>query len=156
MNRSPKTYQSADVYRQAADALSGVIGMVLFSFAKQECDVKDTIICNFAARASMGLKGIFALWDLSDYQDAWTIHRTILDRLFHLHFIASNDQFEEFEAWSFFEQYKGQNRVRSDEMFKHEVTGPVYELSAEQRNRIKKLSMEKPTWRRPKAEEVAG
>ncbi len=153
--RPPKTYQFADVYRQGADALGGVIGMVLISFAKHECGTRDIIIRNFAARSAMALKGVFAVWDLGDYQDAWAIHRTILDRLFHLNHIATNAQFEEFEAWSFFEQFKGQNRVRSDEAFKHEATGEIYELSEEQRRRVKELSRSKPTWKRPKAEDVA-
>ena len=155
MGGAPKTYQSPDVYRQAADTLGGVVGMVLLSFAKHECSIRDIIIRNFAARSAMALKGVFALWDLQDYQDAWALHRGILDRLFHLHHIATNDQFEEFEAWSFFKQCKGQNRVKSDQNFRHQATGSIYELSEGQRRRMRELSKNKPTWRRPRVEDVA-
>jgi hypothetical protein len=155
MSAEVRTYLSPDEYRQAAETVSAVIGMVALSFAKHECGIKDIIIRNFAARSAIALKGVFALWDLEDYQDAWAIHRGILDRLFHLHHIATNDQFAAFEAWSFFEQYKGQNRVKSDNDFKDQATGSVYELSEAQRQRIRDLANSKPTWKRPRAEHVA-
>ena len=103
----------------------------------------------------MMIKAIFKLWEISDYQDAWIIHRALLDRLFHLHELGEKDEFCEFDDWSFFEQYKGQNRVKSDPEFKHESVGWVYELTDEQKLRIKSLSTSHPKWRRPKAETVA-
>jgi len=150
-----KIYQPAEIYRDAADTLYAVSGMTLFCFAKHECDTKNIIIRNFIARSAVTLKSIFKLWDAGDYHNAWVIHRALVDRMFHLHSIATNENFSEFDDWSFFEQYKAQNRVRSDGDFKHEAVGWVYELDDEQKNRIKKLSNNKPNWRRPKAEAVA-
>ena len=80
----PKNYLTFDEYRVGADSLYAVSGIILFSFAKNESDIKNQIIRNFVARAAMMLKGIFNLWEISDYQDAWIIHRGLLDRLFHL------------------------------------------------------------------------
>jgi hypothetical protein len=151
-----KEYQSIEAYRHAADTLYAVSGMVLFCFARNECDTKNTIIRNFVARSAMTLKSVFALWDIGDFQAAWIIHRALVDRMFHLHSISVNDEFSDFDDWSFFEQYKAQNRVKSDTEFRHEAVGWVYELSAEQRRRVKELSENKPIWRRPKAEKVAG
>lgn len=150
-----KKYQLIEEYRKAADALYAVSEMMLFSFAKNECDTKNIIIRNFIARSTMTLKSIFALWDIRDFQNAWIIHRALIDRMFHLHSISANDEFSDFDDWSFFEQYKAQNRVKSDNDFKHEAVGWVYELSTEQKDRIKELAKNKPTWRRPKAETVA-
>lgn len=150
-----KEYQSIEAYRSAADSLFAVSGMVLFSFARHECDTKNTIIRNFVARSALTLKSIFALWDIGDFQNAWVIHRALADRLFHLHSIGVNDEFAAFDDWSFFEQYKAQNRVKSDSEFKHEAVGWVYALSEEQKRRVYALSKNKPSWRRPKAENVA-
>lgn len=150
-----KKFQKIEVYRAAADALHCVSGMVLFSFARNDCDTKNIIIRNFVARSAITLNSIFALWDNCDYQNAWVVHRALLDRMFHLHKIGVNDEFSDFDDWSFFEQYKAQNRVKSDSLFKNQATGWVYELSDSQKARIKGLEKNKPTWRRPKAEVVA-
>lgn len=155
MSVKAKSHQSIEVYRNAADSLYTVSGMVLFSFARNECDTKNIIIRNFVARSAITLKSIFALWDVGDFQNSWVIHRALVDRMFHLHSISVNDEFSLFDDWSFFEQYKAQNRVKSDSEFKHEAVDWVYELSAEQKRRINELSKNKPMWRRPKAEDVA-
>lgn len=149
--------QPADVelYRLAADALYAVSGMVLFSFAQHECDTKNIILRNFIARSAMTLKSVFALWDLSDFQNAWITYRGLVDRMFHLHHIGERDEFSAYDDWSFFEQYKAQNKLKSDSTFSHHVVGGIDPLSAEQKERIKRLEKNKPVWRRPKAEDVA-
>jgi len=146
---------SFNEYRNGADSLYAVSGMILFSFAKHAVDTKDLIIQNFIARSAMMLKGIFKLWEISDYQDAWIIHRALLDRLFHLHDLGAKSEFCEFDDWSFFEQCKAQNKVKSDPKFKGQASGWVYELTEDQKLRIKSLSKNPPKWRRPKAEDVA-
>ncbi len=120
---APRTYQTIETYRQAADSLYAVCGMVPLYFAGNECDPKNIVIRNFIARSALSIKGVFALWDISDYHKAWIVYRGIMDRMFHLHSIGSNNEFQEFDDWSFFEQYKSQNRVKSDNEFKHEAVG---------------------------------
>jgi len=142
-------------YRDGADSLYAVSAMILFSFGKHAVDTKDLIIRNFIARSAMMLKGIFKLWEISDYQDAWIIYRALLDRLFHLHDLGAKGEFCEFDDWSFFEQYKAQNKVKSDPEFKGQAVGWVYELTEDQKLRIKSLSKNPPKWGRPKAEDVA-
>ena len=151
----PKTYQTLETYKEVADNLYAVSGMVLFCIAKHDCDTKNIIIRNFIARSSMSLKSIFALWDINDFQNAWIIYRSLTDRMFHLHHIGTKNEFAEFDDWSFFEQYKSQNQLKSDKKFKHEAIGWVYELNTEQKDRMKKLEKQKPIWKRPKAEAVA-
>lgn len=150
-----KKYLTFDEYRDGADSLYAVSGMILYSFAKHECDIKNQIIRNFIARSAMMLKGIFKLWEISDYQDAWIIHRGLLDRLFHLHDLGVKNEFCEFDDWSFFQQYKAQNKVKSDPEFKGQAVGWVYELTDDQKSRMKSLSGNPPKWRRPKAEDAA-
>ena len=155
MKKSPKIYLTEKEYSDAAEALYIVSGMILFAFAKNECSTKEIILRNFVARAAVSQKSIFSLHEAKDYTSAWVIHRTVLDRMFHLHSIGVNDEYEKFDDWSFFNQYKDQNRLRSDPEFNHEVVGWVYEISNAQKERIKVLSISKPDWKRPKAEDVA-
>ncbi len=138
-----------------AQTLHVAAGMLLISLAKYECDSRNIIIRNFMARSAMTLKGILALWDISDFQSAWILHRSLLDRMFHLRSIGENDEFSEFDDWSFYQQYNAQNKVKSDPEFKHQATGWVYDLNNDQKNRARRLGEQKPTWRRPKAEAVA-
>lgn len=150
-----KTYQTLETYKEVADSLYAVSEIILFCFAKHNCNTKNIIIRNFIARSSISLKSILTLWDINDFQSAWIIYRSMIDRMLHLHDIGEKDTFTEFDDWSFFEKYKSQNKIRSDNEYKHNVVSERYELSIEQKNRIKKLEKEKPQWRRPKAENVA-
>jgi len=155
MKKGPKKYFNFEDYQRAADTFYAVCGMILFSFAKHKCDEKNIIIHNFVARAAMIIKAIIRLWEISDYQDAWVIHRSLLDRLFLLHELGEKNEFCEFEEWSFFEQYKTQNKVKSDPDFKHEAKAWFYNLTDEQILRGKTLSSNHPKWRRPRAETIA-
>ena len=101
------------------------------------------------------LKAIFRLWEISDYQDAWVIYRTLLDRLFHLYDLGEKNEFIKFHEWSFYKQYNSQNKIRSDKDFKHEAVGWMYDLTEEQKLRYKALTKNPPKWKRPKAEDVA-
>lgn len=155
VNTLPKKYHSVEAYKKASESLHAVSGLLLFEFARHNCSKKDLILRNFIARAAKSLQSIQALWELEDYQNAWVIHRTMLDRLFHLHSIGAENAFEEFDDWSFFEQIRSQNRLKSDPVFKNEAVGWSYELSPDQKARIKTLEKNKPSWRRPKAKSVA-
>jgi len=151
----PKDYLTFDQYRDGADSLYSVSGMILFCFAKHGGDKRNLIIRNFIARSAMMLKGIFKLWEISDYQDAWIIHRALLDRLFHLHDLGVKNEFSEFDDWSFYQQFNAQNKIKSDPLFKEQAFGWVYELTDDKKSRMKSLSANPPKWRRPKAEDVA-
>jgi hypothetical protein len=129
--------------------------MVLLSFALNDCDTKNIIIRNFVARSAMSLKSVFSLWDNNDFQNAWVIHRSLLDRMFHLHSIGENDEFLAFDDWSIFEQFKAQNSMNSDSFFKNQITGSEYKIDEKLKARIKYLEQNKPNWKRPKGENVA-
>jgi len=150
-----KEYHSYEDYELASNSLRAVCGMVLFSFAEYECSNKDLIIRNFIAKSSMSLKGIFSLWEIESYYDCWILYRALLDRYLHLSHIGENNEFEQFDDWSFFKQMVSHNHVRSDARFKSELDNPVYNISKEQKERLRALSKNKPKWKRPKAEQVA-
>ncbi len=145
-------YRKYDEYKQLQETLDAFCGIVLFSFAKDKCETKDLILRNTVARTSMSLKGIFAQWDIQNYQDGWSIYRNILDRFFHIEHIAQNKQFQEFDDWSVYQQAIKQNLIKSDDRFQNLVS---QSLSPEMKSRIKKLLQNKPSWKRPKAKDVA-
>ena len=146
---------SAEQYTEAADALHTLSGMLLLEFARhnETAATRDLIVRNFIARADTMVRGIFRLWEIKDYGDCWIIHRTLLDRLFHLHALNVHDQFDAFDDWSFKMQYEAANLLRSDPELKGQVRELVDDLTTEQKMRYQRHA---PNWRRPKAEDVAG
>jgi hypothetical protein len=150
-------YLSVVQYGQAADALHVLSGVLLFEFARHNGTevTRDQIVKNFIARADTMVRGIFRLWEIKDYGDCWIIHRALLDRLFHLHALNANDQFELFDDWSFKMQYEAAGRLRSDPALKDQLEGLVDELTTERKARYQRLVKNRPDWRRPKAEDAA-
>lgn len=156
MPTNPEHYQPVESYVEAHHALHGVAGLILFELAREKRDTRDTIIRNFIARTDMMVRGVFRLWNLEDYQDCWILHRCLLDRLFHLADLDSQNQFETFEAWSFLKQYKANTRIRSDPEFGGALReSGVIDPTPEQRTRGEALSRNPPVWTRPKAEDVS-
>jgi len=148
-------FHSDETYKKCNESLIFVLSSVLYGFAKYECDTKDQIIRNFVAKSSMTINAIFTLWDHSNYQDGWVLHRTLLDRFFHLYANGESDAFENFEEWSFFEQYKALNRLLSDGKFKQDNACMGFTFTQDQKKRAKIFENNKPSWRRPRAKSVA-
>lgn len=143
-------------YHNAFDALHDVACAILLSFAKNECSTKDQIIRNFIARSVTSMNGILQLWQSQNYQDCWILSRCLLDRLFHLVDLGDTDSFDSFEEWSFHQQYRAQNKVRSDSEIEYSLrTSAQFTPTHEQKKRYEGLEKNKPLWKRPKAETVA-
>ena len=151
----PDSQLPVDAYEEALQAFHVATGAVLFEFARDGQGYRNAIIRNFIARADITARGVFQLWALEDYQDCWVLHRCLLDRLFHLRYLDVTDSFEEFEAWSFLEQYKAVNRVRSDPEVQGAREHGLFTFTDEQKKRACDLFDNPPQWRRPKAEDVA-
>ena len=49
-------------------------------------------------RGEVTLESILRLYESRAYGDCWTLFRTLLDRLFHLHVIAAKNEFEGFQV----------------------------------------------------------
>lgn len=150
-----KEYLPVETYEEALQAFHLVSGAVLFEFAREPRGDRDIIIRNFIARTNTMARAVFALYRLGDYQDCWILFRCLLDRLFHLHDLATKNEFEVFEAWSFMEQYNARNRVRSNPEFSGALESEMFAVKPEEKERAKKLSADPPQWRRPRAGDVA-
>lgn len=147
---------SNEQYRSVLDALHTITGVVLFEFARESRNTRDTILRNLVARADRLAAAVFALWDMEDYQDCWILHRCLLERFFHLVDLQETNGFEAFEAWSFLEQFKAVNRVLSDPSVDSAGIEGVVPPTSKQKQRVTELFKNPPQWRRPRAEDVAG
>jgi hypothetical protein len=128
---------------------------MLFEFARLGEGHREAICRGFVARSITTSNGIVTLYHAGAYQDCWILHRSLLDRLFHLEHLAATDSFDEFEEWSFIQQYKALRRIQEDAEFSHESLDPALELTPDQVARAEALRRRNPVWRRPHAEDVA-
>lgn len=148
-------YRSIEEFRLAVGTFHGFAGLLLFAFAKQDCDTKNILIRNFIARTDTMLRGVLQLWEIGDFQDCWILNRCLLDRLFHLVHLGKTGEHELFDDWSFYKQFKAQNRVRSDPKFQAAQNSQLFTPSSKEKARFTKLASTPPKWNRPKAETVA-
>lgn len=151
----PEHFLPVESYTEALEPFHAISGIILVEFASQGWGERDGVIRNFIARTDMMVRAVFRLWDLQDFQDCWILYRCLLDRLFHLSHLQEHSQFELFEAWSFLEQYKYMNRLRSDPELSGAQESKAFDLTPEQKERARRLSKDPPVWHRPKPEEAA-
>lgn len=144
-----------ETYERLHDALVQVARVAVLAMTRHQLDTRDQIIRNLMARTALCLRGIFALWRVPDPQDCWALFRCLLDRLFHIHYLASSNSFEEFDKWSFLQQYNLRNAMRSDPDFKETLDPEFFKDSEQAKQRARDLTPENPQWTRPFAEEIA-
>jgi hypothetical protein len=130
-------------------------GMVLLSFAKHGRGARDTTIRNFIARGLASTESVHRVWLNGSEQDAWILHRSLLDRLFHLHHLAEHDEFEAFEDFSFKKMFEARERLLADPDVGAQVSHSLKALQDCNRPRYKVLVQSGFVWHRPKAEEIA-
>lgn len=143
------SYRSTEEFKLATDGLFAFCGMLLFEFAKQQCDTKNLILRNLIARTAVSVRGIMQLWLIGDVQDCWVLHRCLMDRLFHLRHLGSTKEYELFDDWSFYQQFNALSRVRSDQEFGAEHRTPAFSPTPEQKARYEKLSKNPPQFKTP-------
>jgi len=139
---------------EAVGTLRVFVGMVLFSFTKHSQALKDRTCCNFIARGMGCTENILSAWRAGTGQDAWILHRALLDRLIHLRHLADTDGFEAFEAHSFMSMYEMRHQLLSDPDMRHKAPESLKELQKADRPRYDALSQQ-PRWKRPRPAAVA-
>ncbi len=96
------------------DTLAIFCGAIMLSLSTASTIKRDLIIRNFIARGMVCTQSILTLWRNNDAQGAWILHRTLMDRLFHLRSLIENDSFIEFEEYSFIKTYEARRNLLSD------------------------------------------
>lgn len=145
----------SEALHQAIETFRIYSGIVLLSFAKHGQGLRDTVARNFIARGMSCTQSIYAVWRAGSEQDAWILHRSLLDRLLHLHHLGETDGFSEFEEFSFLSMYKARHQLLSDPDMSAKVPTSLKELQKTDRPRYDSISAKQMRWRRPKAEAVA-
>jgi len=130
-------------------------GIVVLSFAQHGQGLRDTIARNFVARGMICTQSIVAVWNAGSDQDAWILHRSLLDRLLHLVHLGVTDGFSDFEEFSFRSMFEARQQLLADPQMSTKVPPGLKELQKANKARYEAIDPTRPRWRRPKAEVVA-
>ena len=157
---SPKdqvVYLEPNEYLKAINVLRKFTVRAIHWLAKKTHeDLKDQIIGNFLTRGTVCLDSICLLWQARNYQDCWTLHRTLVDRYIHFRTLDDNDEFIEFERWSFQQQYRMSDIALSDRTIRDKLQPEWLEkakvLHQKQRSRMEQEP--KSNWKRPDSKEA--
>ncbi len=145
----------SEVLQEAIETFRVYSGVVLLSFAKHGQGLRDMVARNFIARGMSCTQSIYVVWRAGSEQDAWILHRSLLDRLLHLHHLGETDGFVDFEEHSFLSMYEARHQLLSDPDMGRKAPLGLKELQKRDRPRYDVISRKQTRWRRPKAEGVA-
>ena len=155
LESSASSPANPDTLQQAIETFRVYCGVVLLSFAKHGQGLRETIARNFVARGMISTQSIFAVWKAGSEQDAWILHRSLLDRLLHLHNLGETDGFSAFEEYSFLSMYEARHRLLSDPDMRGKAPPSLRELQKSNKARYDEIAAKQSRWHRPKPEDVA-
>lgn len=115
--------------------------------------IQMLIVRNFLAKGVMFVRSIFQLWESTAIQECQVLYRCLVDRLFYLRKLISENSFQAFEDWSFAEQYDFHAELRADPRYKHQtdLLPPIPNSDRERRKSLKN----RLTWKKPEAKDMA-
>ena len=127
-------YLPESEYLTLVDSIGMVATIAMFELARSPLK-SHQITRNFLGRAKGTLDAIKTLWQSQAYSDCWSLHRTLIDRLFHLHVLGRDQSFEAFDDWSFVQMYEARNAVRSDPDMKPKLVESFWRPQEEDKER---------------------
>ena len=155
--QGPPKYHPFSDYIEAYESFRRFTAEALIDFAaKASASPKNLIIANFSAGAIQRLDSIIRLWEAGHHDDCWILHRALVDRYVHLKSLVDNDDFEEFERWSFQRQHSNTEVALSLPTTRAKFPAEFLKKAREAR-RARQAIIDSDTssnWNRPNAQDV--
>ena len=142
-------------YTQSAQVLTEYTSVVLKNYADISNENRDRIIRNLIARSITALRGIINLWSIQDYNDCWVLYRVLLDRLFYLETLGTEESFGKFSDWCFINSFEYKMKCLNDPEFAEKIEPEKFVLSEEDKKRYESLKTTDVNWKKPSAFKVA-
>jgi len=149
--RITHTYED---YLELTTTIQRLIKIILLELRTEVKEYKDIMFLYSLARASVQIESILNLWELQHYSDCLILYRTQVERLLTLHYLIDTDTIQDFDKWSFIQNYENRNDAKSDREHSKFL---VNEFWTESRRRIEKyqrLKKENIIWTRPNSNEL--
>lgn len=149
---------TSEEYKELAFDLKKIIKIILLQLRTQVREKKDIMFLYSLARGIVQTESIIDLWTKKHYSDCMVLYRTQVERLLTLHYLVDSETIQEYDDWSFIQNYEARNKAKSDQehaAFLNKGFWVENEKRIEKYQRLKKLKI---TWKRPnptKLEEIA-
>ena len=122
---------------------------LLLQLAIDATTPKDRYLRNSIAKSITLLKSIYNEYERQSYNEGWILFRALIDRLVYIYHLKDNNKFEEFEEWSFIQQFEHQNTARADERFRRILSDKNFTITKEDSNRYRSLKNKNVKWVKP-------
>lgn len=148
-------YLPAEDYIQPIKTLGSYTTLIVLSIGEHVPGLRGIIIRNFVTRGLRCLESIHRVWELGNFQDCWTLHRSLVERLFTLRALNDRNEFETFDKWSYVRQFESKNRILSDAELSKKLLPTERSFSEKEKDRYAEIKRENISWKRPNPRQVA-
>ena len=126
---------------------------LLFQLANENEPLKHTYLRNNIAKVISLLNSIQILNRQENFNDAQILFRCLIDRLVYIFHLEENNNYEDFENWTFIKSYSHIHNARADQQVQNIKRNPLFQLSKENTNRYYELKkLKKDKFEKPKPE----
>ncbi len=129
------------------------IKIILRELRTEVRDIKDILFMYSLARAVVQIESIFQLYKLNHYSDCLILYRTQVERLLTLYYLIDTNTIQEFDDWSFIQNFEARNKAKSDVEQKNHLNKQFWQESPKRISRYKKLKEQGVNWERPTSNE---
>ena len=111
-------------------------------------DGKDVYLRNSIAKTVSFLKTIDLLFCIEKHNEGWILYRSLIDRLVYLYYLIDNNNFTEFDEWTFVKLYEYRHNAKVDERFKRSLLNPKFKTPKGDTNTYKEYKR-RLNWKKP-------
>lgn len=113
-----------------------------------DVDGKDVYFRNCIAKVCSLLKSIGLLYSVENFNDGWILYRSLIDRLVYLFYLTENNNFKEFDEWSYVKSYEYRHNAKVDERFKRLLKVPAFETKKGETQTYEEFK-QRLNWKKP-------
>ncbi len=116
-------------------------------------DGKDVYLRNSIAKTISFLRAIDLLFIVEKYNEGWILYRALIDRLVYLYYLLDNNNFNEFDEWTYIKTFEYRHNAKVDEKFKRLINNPKFKTNKGETNKYNELK-KRVNWQKPEAQKV--
>lgn len=131
------------------ERLEVVSKWILLKLAGNASGKREIYLRNAIAKNISLLRSIEILFRHHEYNQAYILFRSLLDRFVYLCYLHDNDLFEHFEKWTFIKVYEYRNNAKADERFRRVLSDPLFRSHPSEARRYSELKRESIAWQKP-------
>ncbi len=144
---------SFDDYSDLKTQIVDFITIILRELRTEVRDKKDILFMYSLARGVAQIESIFHLYRLNHYSDCFILYRTQVERLLTLYYLIDTNSIQEFDDWSFIQNFEARNKAKSDIEQKEHLNKQLWNESKERICLYQKLKKQGINWKRPTSKE---